>query len=50
MLSHSHLSKTFYFTLKSIKVIKNELLRYSNPTRAINDTLLILNVYKALDV
>lgn len=41
----------FYFTLKSMKVKKNELLRYSNPIRAINDTSFIQSgIYKALDV
>lgn len=42
--------KDFLFHVEVDKVIKNELLRYSNPTSAINDTPLILNVYKALDV
>lgn len=50
MLVYFYLLKIFYFMLKLIKVIKNELFCYFNLISVINDILLILNVYKVFDV
>lgn len=52
MLDHCHLSKIFLFHVEVDESNKkNELLRYSNPIKAITDVSFVQSgIYKALDV